>query len=63
MCQKIKYATKADAAADAIIIRNNLKRFSKKFTLEKKCNKKMVPYACSKCGCWHLTTRTKRKYL
>lgn len=62
MCQKVKYSTRAEALRDINIIKNGQKRFSKKFKDAHKANRKLVPYLCVVCECWHLTTQTKRKY-
>ena len=42
--QKIPYATRADASADARVI-------------EKKYRGRRDPYQCRRCGAWHLMTR------
>lgn len=59
MCQKIPYATKADAVDHANYIANQRRHFSKKLGKARKSGRKLRPYACRFCGAWHLTTLKK----
>lgn len=60
MCQKIAYATKADAAADAKYMTNQRRFFNKKLGKVRKAGRKLRPYSCRFCGSWHLTTQKQK---
>lgn len=60
MCQKVNYATKIEALADAKFIKNQSRHFSHKASINAKTSKKLRPYYCNICQCWHLTTRKQK---
>lgn len=59
MCQKIPYQSREEAQEDARYIRMQRRYFSKRLGRVAKSGRKLRPYHCPRCGCWHLTTRKK----
>jgi hypothetical protein len=60
-CNKIAYSTKADALADARLMRARNRHFSKQSDSHK-TGKKHRAYECPLCGLWHLTTRDQKYF-
>ncbi len=58
-CSKIPYATRQEAVEDARLIQANQKRYNRRTQryARHKSNKKLIPYQCSVCTLWHLTSR------
>lgn len=59
MCQKIPYPSREEAQADARYIRMQRRHYSKRLGRVAKSGRKLRPYWCRVCSCWHLTTRKK----
>jgi len=62
MCQKITYATKAEALQGVSQLKAQHKKTSQRFRKNPKNGKKLTIYDCSFCDGWHTTTAKKRKY-
>jgi hypothetical protein len=59
-CNKISYSTKADALADARLMRARNRHFSKQSDSHK-TGKKHRAYECPLCDKWHLTTQNQKQ--